>query len=143
MLLAAKALIEISKFDDTTTVTSKSCSRTGNRYCWDKLLKENDFFRSHVHYLHVTIRATNEAHFRSWFGFCESRLRILIAGLESSSMGVQAYPFAKFFDSEHGCSSGGGDVIGRNGENDGCSKETSFFIALRFSYGVESIDLKS
>jgi len=143
MARAAKSLIDIAKHNGTTITTSTSHSLEENRCCWDNLLKENDFFRSHVHYLHVTIRATNEAHFRSWFGFCESRLRILIAGLESPSMGVQAYPFAKFFDSEHGCSSGGGDVIGRNGENDGCSKETSFFIALRFSYGVESIDLKS
>jgi len=147
MVLAAKALIDISKFDDTTTVTSESCSLTGNRYCWDSLLKENDFFRSHVHYLHVTIRATNAAHFRSWFGFCESRLRILIAGLESPTMGVQAYPFAKFFGPYNDSSSGGGVDVTRRNENDkNCSNvamETSFFVALRFSFGVESIDLKS
>jgi len=145
MCRAVYTLTQIAKYRGTTT-TPGGYIRNEKRCCWDDLLKGNDFFHSHVHYLHVTIRATNAAHFRSWFGFCESRLRILIAGLESPELGVQAYPFAKIFGPDHECGGDGVDIGGGSGENNKDSAKTmeaSFFVALRFAYGVESIDLKS
>lgn len=66
---------------------------------WKDLLnpKENDFFKSHLHFLQVRIVAIGEEDHQAWFGLCESRLRILIAGLDSVEHGTHAYPFAKFF----------------------------------------------
>ncbi len=88
----------------------------------------------------VSIVANNEEDHRAWFGFCESRLRILIAGLDSEEIGTQAYPFSKFFVTK-------GDLqqpqaIPSKPENSKGSEIAShFFIALRFAYGIENVDL--
>ena len=70
----------------------------------------------------VNIIGTNDEEFRTWFGFCESRMRLLIAGLESSQS--RAYPFAKFFRWRNK-----DDYI------------SSFFIGLRFAPGVSRLDI--
>lgn len=89
------------------------------RKTWDVLFEGNDFFKHHHNYLQVDITANNENDFRSWFGLCESRMRTLIAGLESPSAGVWAWPFAKFFH--------------RRGGSSDEKYVASFFIALRFA----------
>ncbi len=105
---------------------------------FDLLLKENDFFKDHVHYLHISIIASNEKDHRAWFGMCESRLRILIAGLESYT--TKAYPFAKFFTRRvnENLEASNNKSPGNEGEI-----ETSFFVGLRFADGVDTVDLKS
>ena len=70
----------------------------------------------------VNIIGTNDEEFRTWFGFCESRMRLLIAGLESSQS--RAYPFAKFFRWRNK-----DDYI------------SAFFIGLRFAPGVSRLDI--
>ena len=74
---------------------------------------------------------------RAWFGLCESRLRLLIAGFESVRHGTFAYPYAKFFTRQ----------VQHNSEINGLGTKTklvtSFFIALRFSPSVDSVDLRS
>lgn len=72
----------------------------------------------------VDITGANEDDFRSWLGFIESRIRLLIAGLESPVAGVRAYPFAKLFR---------GDAEGKF--------ISSFFIALRFADSSRRVDL--
>lgn len=99
-----------------------------NGVTWSDLLKKNDFFTAHAHYLQVTIIANNEEDHQSWFGFCESRLRILIAGMDSQTFGMLSYPFAQFF---------------RNDDSHENVKSTYFYIALRFEYGVENVDTTS
>uniref|UniRef100_A0A7S4I6N1 polynucleotide adenylyltransferase n=2 Tax=Odontella aurita TaxID=265563 RepID=A0A7S4I6N1_9STRA len=111
-----------------------------NAYEWEDLFAGKDFFRQHGHYLQVNIMARNAEDFRTWFGLCESRLRILIAGLESPEYGVQCYPFAKFFR-EKTLQAQGADGGGEDGGPH--SHVTSFFVALRFAYGVENVDLRS
>jgi poly(A) polymerase Pap1 len=111
--------------------------------------------------------ANNSKDFRSWFGFCEARLRIFIASLESPENGVQAYPFARFFFRKVPLSS----PVGTNSSSSGaavavmpdggkrctsttlaCVKEpkvavvrqqhvSSFFVALRFAPNIECFDL--
>lgn len=111
--------------------------------------------------------ANNSKDFRSWFGFCEARLRIFIASLESPENGVQAYPFARFFFRKVPLSS----PVGTNSTSSGaavavipdggkrftsttlvCIKEpkvtavrqqhvSSFFVALRFAPNIECFDL--
>jgi len=105
---------------------------------WSDLLKENDFFKDHVHYLQVCIAATNEEDHRAWFGLCESRLRILIAGLDSTEHGTHAYPFTKFFTRTEKLSLA---QQSRDESEETQEIVTSFFIALRFAYGMESVDL--
>lgn len=108
---------------------------------WSTLFQGSDFFRQHMHYLQIDIIARNAKDFRSWFGLCESRMRILIAGLDSPELGVQAFPFAQFFhqkiertnQAEISCSA----------PDQGQIHISSFFIALRFFYGVDNVDLKS
>ena len=90
------------------------------------LFEGNDFFKQHANYLQVNIIGTNEDEYRSWFGFCEARLRLLIGGLESPTAGVRAYPFAKFFH--------------WRGEDDN-KYVASFFIALRFADTAKRVDL--
>ncbi len=109
--------------------------------------------------------ANNSKDFRSWFGFCEARLRIFIAGLESPENGVQAYPFARFFfrkvplSPQEANSSGNSDaaVLPDKGERSTsttlvCVNEpkavgeqqqhvSSFFVALRFAPNIECFDL--
>jgi len=92
------------------------------RMGWDALFAGNDFFKQHANYLQIDIIAANNVEFRSWFGVCESRLRVLIASLESPLS--QAYPFAKFFHS-------------RRTE----AHVSSFFVALRFSCQAKRVDL--
>ncbi len=72
----------------------------------------------------------------TWFGLCESRLRLLIAGFEFPAIGCSAYPFAKFFTRT---------VKDSNEENlIGCTIVTSFFIGLEFAVPLDTVlDLKS
>lgn len=105
-----------------------NCIAMDNGITWSDLLKKNDFFTAHVHYLQVTITANNEEDHQSWFGFCESRLRILIAGMDSQAFGMLSYPFAKFF---------------KNVDSHENVKRTYFYMALRFEYGVENVDTTS
>ena len=61
----------------------------------------------------MRIIAGNEEDHQAWFGLCESRLRILIAGLDSVDYGTHAYPFTKFFvRSRDGCSLAQDDAAG-------------------------------
>lgn len=120
---------------------------------WSDLLERNDFFREHAHYLQINIIASNNDDYRAWFGLCESKLRILIAGLESPENGIQAYPFAKFFkrtsnrDKVVPSPETLDDMSNASGDEDPTSSEpvitAAFFIALRFANGIDSVDLKN
>jgi len=109
--------------DELNRASQLSKEILSGRKTWEVLFEGNDFFEQHANYVQVNIIGTNEDEFRSWFGLCESRMRLLIAGLESPIAGVSAYPFAKFFHSQ----------------KEGCV--SSFFIALRFSHSTKRIDL--
>ncbi|CAB9530722.1 Nuclear poly(A) polymerase [Seminavis robusta] len=87
------------------------------------LFRDGGFFRRHSNYLQVNIRARNAEDFLHWFRLCESKMRLLIACLETPE--VHAWPFAKFFDRRFGT-----------------THESYFFIALRFAEGVETVDLR-
>mmetsp|Transcript_9883 Transcript_9883/g.15206 ORF Transcript_9883/g.15206 Transcript_9883/m.15206 type:complete len:664 (+) Transcript_9883:37-2028(+) len=103
---------------------------------WSQLYQGNDFFRRHSNFLQINITANNRAEFLEWFRLCESRLRILIACLESPEYGVQAYPFAKFFDRKYDRS---GRCLGAGKSEEDCKHEACFFVALRFGRGVENV----
>ena len=111
--------------DELRRATKISHDVCFGRKTWSDLFKGNDFFRQHANYLQVDIISTQEDDFREWFGLCEARMRILIAGLENPSFGTQAYPFAKFFTRK---------------EEDG-KHVSSFFVALRFAEDTEKVDL--
>jgi len=117
-----------STWDDLFTNTPQPTANVTNLQ-----IMEHNFFWQHVHYLEITIRATNANDFRSWFGYCESRLRVLINSFEShpDMMGVlECFPYAKFFER----------VVENKGKH-GKTFVTSFFMALRFARGVEEVDL--
>jgi len=95
-----------------------SCNKDWN------ILFESNFFVQHANYLQVNITANTENEFRIWFGLCESKMRLLILGLDTDT--VQAYPFARFFHQK--------------------TKDqyiASFFIGLRFAPVVKSVDISS
>ena len=101
---------------------------------WNDLFVGSDFFREHMHYIKIDIIADNEDSFRAWFGLCESRMRMLIAAMESPRLGTEAHPFAKFFkrtESEEG-----------EDGNENIRHFASFFVALRFEEGIEDVDVK-
>jgi poly(A) polymerase Pap1 len=106
---------------------------------WIDLYHGNDFFEQHIHFLQVNISAENSVSFVEWFRFCESRLRLLIAGLEAPDYGLQVFPFAKFF---HQRFDEKGQYIGVGKSDPNCRQEASFFVGLRFAYGVETLDLR-
>lgn len=115
-----------------------------NERSWEDIFRDTDFFRQHLHYLQVNIIAGNPSHFRSWFGLCESKLRILIASLDSPDHGIEAYPFAKFFQRRISSSDDAQEYHQLSPKSkEGVKYMSSFFIALRFAYGVENVDLKS
>jgi poly(A) polymerase Pap1 len=113
----------------------------------------------------VNIVANNSKDFRSWFGFCEARLRILIVSLESPENGVQAYPFARFFfrkvpllPHEQGNGTSSTAIVEKLEDVTSASPTleclegskvvpqeeqyvSSFFVALRFAPNIECIDL--
>ena len=78
---------------------------------------------------------TNEEEFRSWFGLCESRMKLLIVGLESPIDGVQAYPHAKFFHRREKKGMEGGI------DDENIKYVTSHFVALRFAHTAKRVDL--
>lgn len=117
---------QLRRIQDELRRATKICNDVCfGRKTWSDLFKGNDFFRQHANYLQVDIVSTGEDDFREWFGLCEARMRILIAGLENPIVGTQAYPFAKFFTRK---------------EEDG-KHVSSFFIALRFAEDAEKVDL--
>ena len=87
------------------------------------IFQDGGFFNRHHNYLQIKIRAPNAEDFLHWFRLCESRMRLLIASLETPE--VQAWPFAKFFDRRFGN-----------------HHESFFFIAIRFAPAVETVDLR-
>jgi poly(A) polymerase len=87
------------------------------------IFRDSGFFRRHSNYLQINIRARNAEDFLHWFRLVEARMRLLITSIETPE--VQAWPFAKFFDKQYGC-----------------THESYFFIALRFAPGVETVDLR-
>lgn len=105
---------------------------------WSDLLKVNNFFSDHAHFLQIRISTENPDDHQAWFGLCESRLRILIAGLESTDHGTIAYPFTKFFQRNMNDS-----VKREDSGEDSISNGivTYSFIALRFTEGIESVDI--
>lgn len=108
-----------------------------SRANWKDLFRESDFFRVHLNYLQVNISATHAKDFRTWFGFCESRLRILIASMESPENGIQAYPYSKFFWRGAAAEENEPSIA----HEDTSKHIASFFIALRFAYAAENVDL--
>jgi len=108
------------------------------RNVWQQLLGECDFFERHSNFIQINIRAINGEDFLEWFRLCESRLRLLIASLETPDV-VHAWPHGKFFDrryNKNGVCKGSGES-----EKD-CMHESCFFIALRFAPHVETVDLR-
>ena len=131
--------------------------------CWDVLFEGNDFFKQHANYLQVCscvdsfnydnwfvkliiiiiannqskidIIGSNEDEFRTWVGLCESRLRLLIVGLESKIDGVHAYPYAKFYHRKETRMTYGNDTSKHS------MYVTSHFVALRFAHTAKRVDL--
>ncbi|KAG7344085.1 polynucleotide adenyltransferase [Nitzschia inconspicua] len=105
---------------------------------WRSVLDSTDFFERHANYLQITIRAGNSEDFMKWLQLCESRLRILIAAIDSGPE-VSAWPFAQFMKRDfvpEGISDSSSEASVE------CAKEAVFFIGLRFAPGVESLNLK-
>ena len=99
-------------------------------------LFQNNFFQRHAIFLQTNIMASNGADFMEWFRFVESRLRLLIAGLDNPHYGVQAEPFCKFYDrmyDSRACCVGPGKSQQQN------KTESCLFIGLRFD--VDNADL--
>lgn len=125
--------IELNHADQTMDLI---CAGKAN---YRDLYIANSFFNRHLHFLQVNITADNASDFLEWFRLCESRLRILITGLESPESGVEVFPFAKFFDRKYNKS---GICMGAGKSNEDCKTESCFFMALRFAFGVENVDLR-
>eukprot|EP00529_Nitzschia_sp_RCC80_P041569 CAMPEP_0113445372 /NCGR_PEP_ID=MMETSP0014_2-20120614/3152_1 /TAXON_ID=2857 /ORGANISM="Nitzschia sp." /LENGTH=318 /DNA_ID=CAMNT_0000336421 /DNA_START=262 /DNA_END=1214 /DNA_ORIENTATION=- /assembly_acc=CAM_ASM_000159 len=112
----------------------------GNRDSkWSQVMRPSNFFTRFAHFLQLTVRASNGDDFLKWFRLCESRLRILISSVDSQQVSV--WPFAHWFRreaSEAGVVPDGGSIA----SEDDCQHEAFLFIGLKFSAGVESVDLK-
>lgn len=106
---------------------------------WTKLFEGSDFFHRHSNFLQITIRANNARDFLKWLRLCESRLRLLIASLETPNE-VSAWPFAKFFLRKY--TKAGVIACGDQESDKDCLQEALFFIALRFAPGIESVNLR-
>lgn len=113
---------------------------------WRDIFNDTDFFFRHSNFLQVSISAKNSSEFLPWQRFCESRLRLLIAALETPK--CTAWPFAKFFRQKYThC----GKLVSnrctqpqqkKSISDESCKQESHFFIALRFAPEVESVDLR-
>jgi poly(A) polymerase Pap1 len=125
--------IELNQADQTLDAIS------AGKASFRDLFVANSFFNRHIHFLQVNITADNGSDFLEWFRLCESRLHILITGLESPERGVEVFPFAKFFDRKYNKA---GVLQGAGKSDEDCKTESCFFLALKFASGVESVDLR-
>jgi poly(A) polymerase Pap1 len=119
-------------------MTSASLLLERNVGSWRQLLDGSDFFTKHSNFLQITIRADNYEEFLKWQRLCESRLRILLGNLETPQ--ISAWPFAKFFRRKY--SPAGVVAVNNMISNCDCLHESLFFVALRFSPGVDSVNLR-
>lgn len=103
---------------------------------WKDLFNGDQFFKRHSSFLQVNILSGDADSHREWFRFVESKLRLLIAGLDTTE--VQVEPFCNFF---HRCYDSNGDLVGSGTSSAKNKHETCFFGALRFRNGVEELDL--
>ena len=92
---------------------------------WTQLFKGSDFFKLYQHFIEVSISSTSDSRFRKWFGMCEARLRILIASLDNSELGIEAHPFSKIYFVP----------------NLTDKREAKFYIALKFVHEVKQVDV--
>lgn len=113
---------QLRRIQDEMSRAAYVLENTKDGSCRD-IFEEGGFFHRHSNYLQINIRARNSEDYLHWFRLCESRLRLLIASLETPD--VHAWPFAKFFE-----------------RNYGTTHEAYFFIALRFAPGLETVDLR-
>jgi poly(A) polymerase len=119
------------------TKQSQSLGTRNETAIWNALFEEHSFFTQHAHFLHICISATHTRDFCAWFGMCEARLRLLINALEHGEIGLQAFPFAKFFAEPNKPL----DNTNTNTNTNSGRRASSFFIGLRFATGLERIDL--
>lgn len=105
---------------------------------WRSVFEPTDFFERHANFLQITIRAGNPEDFLKWLQLCESRLRILIAGIDSAAE-VSAWPFAHFMKRDF-VPEAASETSSEASVD--FAKEAVFFIGLRFAPGVESLNLK-
>jgi len=104
----------------------------------------SDFFKRHAHFLQVTIRAVAHQNFLEWFRLCESKLRLLIASLETPE--VHAWPLGRFFDRRYNSAG----VVAKDNSRKVDDAEDSadylhescFFIGLRFAPELDMVNLR-
>jgi len=108
---------------------------------WEKLCQPaiSDFFDIYPRYVQIDISAKNAHDHRSWFGWCESRLRQLILSLEQPPY-MFCHPTANCF---HRClvPSEDNDSDNDNSIHENTSFISSFFIGLTFTKGVGTMDI--
>ena len=102
---------------------------------WSDLF-QTSFFHRHAIFLQTNIMASNGTDFLEWFRFVESRIRLLIAGLDNPHYGIQAEPFCKFYDRKYDSK---GTCLGLGTSATSCKTESCLFIGLRFE--VDNVDL--
>ena len=111
-----------------------------DRNTWKDLFVGDNFFHEHSHFLRVCVIAENGKSFLPWFRLVEARLRLLIAGLEAPHKGIQAEPFAKFFDLKYDAK---GSCLGFGKSAPNRRHEACFFVAIRFAGSLQDTDLRS
>ena len=91
----------------------------------------------------VDIWAATKEDFGRWFGWVESRLRLLILALEQPPL-LHAYPLADFLPNPPPPAEGGQEGQGQEGQAGGgvgLQGRVSFFVALCFDAGVLNYDV--
>ena len=91
---------------------------------WSPLFSPSSFFRSYPLYAKVTARAGSQSDVSRWINWVESRVRILIAGLDGNDQGFEVHPYGKFIDDE---------LAGARGSSPLSFHSKSFYIGLRMS----------
>ncbi|XP_049851557.1 poly(A) polymerase type 3-like [Schistocerca gregaria] len=64
---------------------------------WNLLLEPSYFFGMYKFYLEIACMANKEDILRSWLGFIESRLRVLVTSLEKNAHVLVAHPYPKYY----------------------------------------------
>jgi len=96
----------------TKVIIHKELKRGGNitdmvmlgKAQWKELFAKHTFFTSgYKYYLSVISASTDEEEQRSWSGFVESKVRLLVTKLEDHDSIALAHPFNKGFTRTHRC----------------------------------------
>lgn len=112
-------------------------------WLWEDLFQSatENFFQRHPRYIQVDVIATSAEDHRAWFGWCESRLRLLFLSLEQPPL-IFCHPQANCFHRSYVyVETAVATAAAKTEAPKITAYSSSFFIGLSFRSGMKCVDV--